>query len=1025
MRTHLSCSAIALLIGFSQPCYLIAMPIHDGPGGNEAKKSVLKPINQDTGNGRRKKKGRGGILGFLSPSKKDHSDDEGGCSSSTAQLLQDPKSTGGYSTTSTSTTTPEAVGGMDAFLVEVEAELNEIDETIERMHSIQEGGASSSTTALPQDVNSTDTRGTGSPPPHTGETNYSSAGIDESTARQQRADALKRELLEGSDNERGLFDVESGVESKKGKEKKEGARRVWGKKPEASGQPQDGMDDELEDIGFLRDPLEPSSLKKEKEVAGADDSSANTQPQRRSRAGTEEDAMVPFVRPRTWWEALISISEERRDELHALNEQEQVLAAQLALTQDQVKLVKGPGSDEIQTALQDDEVKVQVLAQLRLRLRLARKLIQDAQMRHFLTETAALKAKEKVEVAEASVREQERRKSNSVGWLWQLLGYSNEDEVPQQEGIVHDDVHPSDESTDAWLFDLLDVGTGGFRPVDVMCLPETFEYEYTEVDSDEYAKMVSAYLDNKTPFSAWETAVGIWFAREGTKHEYKLTPIANPLTGGDDAHEKSSRRRKSSKVVTSSSKTFTVQEVEGFFRREIGKYLKGKVFVFNWAPHVWKFLAFKQADPETSFMDQAEYLSLERDMEMARKVSKLLVSRVPSFKWTDETWSWFEQRGYDKSYGDIEGSDYFESLKTSRTIPKSVEVYIQDRIPPNRWGKEEWGWFEAFGLGRAISGIEFDQILHAAMEKQRNVGFYFHTKDGSDSTQQMDKALCVAPEFSVKQDTEFTKRVQTLVNDYGADVLKWRLEDVVKWDLTFVQWLLHFVEDRMFDVPGPGGRKQQPLPFHKLFKKFAGQYLTSAMEGGPLEQNLFVVNWQEWDVNTSYWFERYGRDQQFDINDSTVTITSSIHRAFLRERDYFDMSLELLSGEKHVYQVPSYAWEWFQEAHAAGKVFRVKIGSDDYQVYKTSENTVSNLMMKAMASYLVKETSVQEWREDIWQWLQEKWNTNACVEYAEGSTERKYLIYHVLDLQNTLCKLTEEQYNKLVAERSAGDEGSN
>lgn len=407
-------------------------------------------------------------------------------------------------------------------------------------------------------------------------------------------------------------------------------------------------------------------------------------------------------------------------------------------------------------------------------------------------------------------------------------------------------------------------------------------------------------------------------------------------------------------------------------------------------------------------------------MKMAQRVKRLLQTNIPGHKWDQSTWEWFETHGHAQTYENINAADYYHSLKSNRTIPYSLEQYLEDQVPPNRWEQGMWNWFKEHALNRLIAGIFIDPCLHAAIQEQRKTGQCLDPKAAGDNAQKFSKALHFAPTYTAKEDQEFTKTVEdTLVSEYGIEISQWRLEDILSWKLRFTKWLLYDQEDRIFNVPGPGGRKPRPLPFHKLFESFTTAYLKEALAAyDPLDMNALQVNWSDWDPHTAYWFEHFARDREFQIEDTKVVITPEIHRAFLRELDYFEIAINLLSDNASIADVPLDAWMWLQEAIGAGKIFSKRMAGTVF-TYKTDHTTIPQLYTRAMTRYLVKETTGDQWRDDIWQWLQKEWALKS-KHSGEGDNSEKFLVYHVIG-HDSSRKLTEEQYKQLVSERAGDD----
>ncbi len=871
------------------------------------------------------------------------------------------------------------------------------------------------------------------------------AAVDKTLDQQRKID----ELLETThDEDDSLFD--GSHERKKALRKAKQERQQ-----KQSEQNKDVLDELQKTLSRLEDldkPLDEdllSNLLFEPEVKQSDEEQVASKPQvheappHRSRSHTEDELaldMSLFVQPKTWWETLINLSPERKNELEALQEEEKLLAAQMALEKGKVKIAAGPGSKEIQDILLDDAVKKTAMEQLKKRRKLARRMVEDAQFRKFISANQAEKAKRRIAAAEVAANQNVEAAPQPIGWWWQLLGYTDEAPTNQSSPLDADDdndnqlVRLSDDqqqlTTEQWLFDLLDVDQASkdltTSRIDVLKpdpTPEDFEYEYSDAEHEGYTKNVAHFLDQKTPIHQWDTATGIWFARHGATRKFILQPVEDPLskasTNTDD--ELPLRKRESSAVIFISAREFTLQEVKDVFSKQIRQYQQDNTFILNWASHVWKYLELHHDDGELPLMESHGYLDLEKDMQTARRVEALLQAHVPGHKWDQSTWDWFETYGSTQTYRGFKASDYYPSLKTNRVVPSSMVRYLQDQIPPNRWDQGTWNWFKEHSLNRNIAGIYIDASLHAALQEQRKTGQCLDPRSAGRHAQELTNALCFSRTFSSQENQEYTHYVEdTLISEFGLDIEQWCLEDILSWKLKFTKWLMYDQEDRVFNAPGPGGRKPRPLPFHKLFESFAAGYLKEALAAfDPLETNAIQVSWAEWDPHTAYWFEHFARGKEFQLGHTKVMITPEIHRAFLRETDYFETAINLLSGNASIEEVPFDAWKWFQEAMAAGKVFSKRMAGNDF-TYKTDVTTIPQLFAKAMGRYLVAETAGDQWRDDIWQWLQKEWALKASQDGDDDASE-KFLIYHVVG-HTSSRKLTEEQYNKLVADRMAGDD---
>lgn len=768
-------------------------------------------------------------------------------------------------------------------------------------------------------------------------------------------------------------------------------------------------------------------------------SHAKSAPLHRARSHTDEGLALDisqFVQPKTWWETLIGISPERKGELEALQEEEKLLAAQLALEQGKVKVANGPGSKEIEEILLDEAVKKTAMEQLKKRRKLARKLVEDAQVRNFISAHKARQVRRRIDAVEAEANQREASAPHPLSWWWLLLGYTDEG-VPNPSNNL--ETHNENENqadsaneaqnhltTEQWLFDLLDIDQTSedltASRVDVLKpdpTPEDFDYEYTKAEHVAYTNNVTEFLNHKTPLDQWDTATAIWFARHGANRKFILQPIEDPLSKASTSKSNPTTRRgrASSAISITSTQEFTAQEVEDLFREQIRKHKKQKIFILDWVTHVWKYLEVNHSNGEPPLMERLDFLDLEKDMQMAQRVKGLLQTNIPGHKWDQAIWEWFETHGHAQTYGNINAADYYHSLKSNRTIPYSLEQYLEGQVPPNRWEQGAWNWFKEHALNRLIAGIFIDPCLHAAIQEQRKTGQCLNQKAAGGNAQKFSNALRFAPTYTAKEDQDFTKNVEdTLLSEYGIEIDQWRREDILSWKLKFTKWLLYDQEDRIFNAPGPGGRKPRPLPFHKLFESFATAYLKDALAAyDPLDMNALRVNWSDWDPHTAYWFEHFARDREFQIEDTKVVITPEIHRAFLRELDYFESAINLLSDNASIADVPLDAWMWFQEAVSAGKIFSKRMAGTDF-TYKTDHTTIPQLYTKAMVRYLVAETPGNQWRDDIWQWMQKEWALKAKIDDADDAG-KKFLIYHVAG-HNSSRRLTEELFNKLASDRA-------
>lgn len=867
------------------------------------------------------------------------------------------------------------------------------------------------------------------------------AAVDSALERHEQMQQL---LDEQDDDNDSLFDGSHSKKKASRKEKKERQQKQSSENAAALDELRQTLDRMDEPDKPLDEDLLSTLLVEpegEEQSIGSTDSKAQAValPPRRGRSHTEEALaldMSQFVQPKTWWETLISISPERKGELEALQEEEKLLAAQLSLEQGKVKIANGPGSKEIEEILLDEAVKKTAMDQLKKRRKLARKLVEDAQVRNFISAHKARQVRRRIDAAEAATNQKQAFAPHPLSWWWRLLGYTDEDiPNPPNNLEAHNEKENQADSaneaqnhltTEQWLFDLLDIDQASedltASRVDVLKpdpTPEDFDYEYTEAEHVAYTNNVTEFLNNKTPLDQWDTATAIWFARHGANRKFMLQPIEDPLSKASTrkSKPKTRRGRASSAILITSTQEFTAQEVEDLFREQIKKHEKQKTFILDWAPHVWKYLEINHSNGEPPLMERLDFLDLEKDMQMARKVQGLLQANIPGHRWDQDIWKWFETYGHTQTYGNINAADYYHSLKANRTIPYNLEKYLQDQVPPNRWEQGTWNWFKEHALNRVIAGIPIDPSLHAAIQEQRKTGQCLDPKAAGDNAQKFSKALHFAPTYTAREDQEFTKNVEdTLLSEYGIEINQWRLEDILSWKLKFTKWLLYDQEDRIFNAPGPGGRKPRPLPFHKLFESFAAAYLQEALAVyAPLDMNALQVNWSDWDPHTAYWFEHFARDREFQIEDTKVVITPEIHRAFLRELDYFEIAINLLSDNASIADIPLDAWMWFQEAVGAGKIFSKRMAGTVF-TYKTDHTTIPQLYTKAMVKYLVNEAAGNQWRDDIWQWMQKEWALKAKAD-GDDDADNKFLIYHVAG-HNSSRKLTKEVYSKLVSDRS-------
>lgn len=686
-----------------------------------------------------------------------------------------------------------------------------------------------------------------------------------------------------------------------------------------------------------------------------------------------EEDLTRLVDPKTWFETLVSISDQRMQELAQLQAERETRAALDKIDQQRIELKGTHGISELQQAIIDNQpaIKASLLQKLRQSRKAIRQTYETKQKRQQLIEEAIASrdADDAERAADAGVTIPNRTGAEEINWFWRYLGYGS-----HQPSTSLDDANDNSNSNDK----------------DRQTQPEQPEGPiYDEYESQTYVARVSSYLNEETSILDWDHATVQWFWQEGQNPTYSLADWKNPLNQDTDEIIQAADA-----ITIQQTKKFSADDIKQMFADQVRDYLRVDIFVGDWKLHIWDYLE-KHPEEAEKLLGHDRFESLAKTRKYYFKVLSLISNRIPGYQWPQGIWEWFTKEGLDKVYrlNDSRyctGQDRLQDLLRSRTVPENVKLSLRRLTPPILWTDDAWEWFALYGNERIIETVHITCQLFEAMCQQREHGE--SDAVGLDTSNQSISSLVnPKPQFSKADTIRFTAKTYDLTRAAGTDASQWDLHLVPNWSPNFVKWLLHEGREQVFILGEEGKEESFSLNIDPLFEILVTEYLR---DKNP-DQLQLDGGWSNWDENTAYWFELNGRNKKFKINDRTHIITPEIHRAFMLERLWHPVILGALNHEYTLADIPVDAIEWFKTACPTGR--RLSSPAANSKEHAVKGSTLDELYNRAFHTYVVIDnTPAQKWRKDIWEWLANQWSENAKLPKS-GPQEKvlKYFIYGI------------------------------
>lgn len=319
------------------------------------------------------------------------------------------------------------------------------------------------------------------------------------------------------------------------------------------------------------------------------------------------EKIAEIIPPKTWFETLVKITDERIKELAHLYAIQETEAALKNLESEAIKLKGKKGTNALTKAILANRTGIE--ESLAAELKKTREAIQQIHARKLaetsnIEEPAASSTEEQATAEAPLFTPQEARQ---IGILWRLMGYKTESlQGPQgeltigeapSEPVASEAPHEAESGTaggwvpylKSYLYPsrIAESPPSPPNPVWGITFPPTLQgsTEYDAQEAEVYQNKVTQHLQNSTPVVHWDHATARWFWNQGHTKKYKIIVEKNPLTPTEDE----SIGAVDYPPVTE-MREYTKYDILDIFSKQVKTYIQDEVFVGNWKLHIWDFL---------------------------------------------------------------------------------------------------------------------------------------------------------------------------------------------------------------------------------------------------------------------------------------------------------------------------------------------------------------------------------------------------------------------------------------------------